>query len=395
MFGSRPWRALMWRNLIYIRRHWLSTVRYLFVSSFLCLATQYTMLTNFLSRIFIICLACSLTIAQIFEVVLPLCFVLILVALKNAPSLNKGEDVVPEFLPDDNTTLIPFSYRDYVIALQAKRVCVLRRDGDLEISGIFDKGVNWQVPFIKCDSRMCMYPGQNAQPFCEYSILVASGAHKDDTGGQERAAQFKDWMLDRYPVLAQDSYSENQTSGLPFEFEFVQLFSDPSAMDAYVQQQNYGSYNVPKMSMGVVFDGNSTNSYGYSLRQNSTNVNTPQQLDGSQLSFRTTAPTDRLFNNHARTDFETCVRERGSPQVGFYQKSCTGLYLYNGVIATQRLVGDFILEKSGAAEAGYSVAEAGVQYVQFPQRQFSPSGFFDTIKGTCWFDIDSLRCRHV
>jgi hypothetical protein len=303
------------------------------------------------------------------------------VAVRKTPTLD-GETEnpeLPEYYPKDEAAIIPFSYTDYVIALQAKRVCKLRDDGELEITGLHDKGYSWQVPFVKCDSRKCTHVGQDAQPFCEYSFLVVSGSHLEDTGGHERASQFREWMYDKWPILRRQQ-SGNGTSGLPFEFDFVQHFSDPTTMDDYVKRLDYGTDQVPKMAMGIVFDGNSTDAFKYTLRQNSTNLNTPEQTVESQPVSTTTPPTTQLFNNFAKTDLETCTRDRGSARLGYYQNSCTGRYVYNGVIATQRLVGDFILDQTGAAAAGYFVADAGVQFVQFPQRAFTPTGFFSTIQ---------------
>lgn len=58
--------------------------------------------------------------------------------------------------------------------------------------------------------------------------------------------------------------------------------------------------------------------------------------------------------------------------------SCTGAYVYNGVLTFQRLVGDFILSATGAS-ASYPVAEAGVRFVQFPTPEFEDAGFFADI----------------
>lgn len=133
----------------------------------------------------------------------------------------------------------------------------------------------------------------------------------------------------------------------------------------------------------IVFDGNFTNSYKYWLRQNSTHFNSPERVREGRPTAQSTPPTDRLFNHYARTDGETCNRDMGAPSLGKYQNSCTGLYLYNGVIATQRLVGDFILDQTSAADLGYSVSEGGVQLVQFPQPAFVQSGFFVSLGCKC------------
>lgn len=300
---------------------------------------------------------------------------------------------IPAYLPADYTALIPFTYTDYLTAFQAERVCTTKRDPDFDISGIPDKGYNWQVPFIRCDSRKCQYLGQDAQPFCEYSIIAVTGASKEDKGGRERAAQFKEWMYTKWPLLRQQR-TGNRTTGVPFDFDFVQLWNNPYSMDKYVKRPDYGTAGVPKLAMGIVFDGNSTNRYKYSLRQNSTNFNTPEQTKTRRPVATSTPPTDQLFNNFARTDLETCTRDRNEAKLGKFQDSCTGLYLYNGVIATQRLVGDFILDQTGAADAGYFVADAGVQFVQFPQKAFYASGFFASVESmyNCLFCVCCCCC---
>jgi hypothetical protein len=102
---------------------------------------------------------------------------------------------------------------------------------------------------------------------------------------------------------------------------------------------------------------------------------------------QTTPPTTVQFNDFARNDFETCTtRERDrrrDPEWGTAQDSCTGQYLYNGVLATQRLVGDFILNQTGAEAAGLFVADGGVGLVQFPQNEYVADGFFGRFQGAC------------
>ena len=65
--------------------------------------------------------------------------------------------------------------------------------------------------------------------------------------------------------------------------------------------------------------------------------------------------------------------------MGRYQDSCTGQYMYNGALTTQRLIGDYILNKTGAAVDGYSVDEGGVQFVHFPTQSYEEQGFYSDI----------------
>jgi hypothetical protein len=216
------------------------------------------------------------------------------VAVRKTPTLDAETEnpELPEYYPKDENAIIPFSYTDYVVALQAKRVCKLRDDGDLEITGLHDKGYSWQVPFVKCDSRKCAHVGQDAQPFCEYSFLVVSGSHLEDAGGHERASQFREWIYNKWPIL-RPQQSGNGTSGLPFEFDFVQHFPDPTTMDDYVKRLDYGTDQVPKMAMGIVFDGNSPDAFKY----------TPPRLDHDPTHNATIQQfcQDRLGNVHPRS----------------------------------------------------------------------------------------------
>jgi hypothetical protein len=265
------------------------------------------------------------------------------------------------------------SFTDYVTAMQATRVCQTAIDPwssqtELWISGIYDQGYNWQVPFVKCDSRKCEEDGQDAQPFCEYAIVAVSPSSETDAGGLDRAETFIKWVNDRYPAL---------TDNMPFEFEFVQLFDSPGKMDDYVKNKDYGNKESPKIAMGIVWDGNNGANYVYSLRQNSTNFNAPEEE--ARPASQTTPDTKVLFKSFAAVD-DACVPQDGAPYQGPLESSCTGQYLFNGVLTFQRLIGDFIMEDSKATDAGYFVAESGVQFVQFPTRAYEENGFFADIE---------------
>lgn len=357
---------------------------------------------------------------QIFELILPFCFVWIMVALRNAitydnntsltPSstnntasnksttksvMNASNEtaqsiLVPEYIPDDYNALIPMSYYDYITALQAQRRCIQHPKPDkynatrYEISGLHNFGKNWQVPFMKCNHQKCQYHLQDAVPFCEYSFLGIASSTELDTGGRYRAEQFRQYMYTTWPILKPSIENDrSNNTDKKFKFEFVRIFDSNQAMEEYVRRDDYGTTDqVPKMSMGIIFYGNSSKNYKYELRQNSTNLNVPgNKIEGTPISI-TTPPTNRLFNDYARSDFDTCNRRTVDVKLGIFEDSCTGLYIYNGIIATQRLVGDFILHISGASQNGYSVSDGGVSYVQFPQNPFIISGFFATVKDT-------------
>lgn len=53
--------------------------------------------------------------------------------------------------------------------------------------------------------------------------------------------------------------------------------------------------------------------------------------------------------------------------------------MYNGVLTFQKLMGDYIMNRTGAAEA-MQVDDGGVRYVQFPTKAYEDSGFYSTIR---------------
>ncbi|KAG7367343.1 ABC-2 family transporter domain containing protein [Nitzschia inconspicua] len=345
MIGSRAWFALMRRDLIYRRRNIIGTL---------------------------------------FEFFLPIAFVGFLVLIKNAveDSESFAPVTVPDTFPDNSDSLILFSFTDYVTTLQAERKCVASpsipwrsssqgSDSSLSITGIFNKGYNWQVPFVKCDSRLCREDGQDALPFCEFLALGVAPSSEDDTVGLEQAEAFRDYIYNEYPVLL-------DSDAMPFDFEFVQMFESDQAVEQFVQSKNYG--DDFKLAISVVFDGTSdpTINYNYKLRVNSTGFNSPE--DQGRPATTTTPPTDQLFETFAQTDSESCPNlVGGTPDMGPYSQSCTGRYIYNGALTIQRLVHDFIISESGARGNGYYVAENGVQFVAFPFKSYVENGFYAQI----------------
>jgi hypothetical protein len=308
----------------------------------------------------------------------------ILVSIKNAVERSSGlaGDFIPEVIPDDLLTFRPLTFDDYVVALQAERTCIVspyaqaatspsNDSPTLWISGIFDKGVNWAVPFVKCDSRECERAGQDAQSFCEYGILAVSGKDEMDEGGTERAQQFKAWLYDQYPAL------KNENGEMPFAHDFCPIFASQASMDEYIGNQHYGSLKVPKIIMGIVFEGNDNQVFKYTLRQNSTNFNA--QEAEARPSARTTPDTSVTLSSYAKTEDSVCAPEGGTPELGYLQSSCTGQYIYNGVLPMQRLVHDFMFNVTQAADKGYFVSEAGVAFVPFPSPSFEENGFYASV----------------
>jgi hypothetical protein len=336
------------------------------------------------------------TIHQLFEFLLPVAFVCFLLLIKMTVEDSKwfGPETFPDIFPTNSDSLILFSFTDYVTSLQAERRCVSSvsvpwrgssesEDNSLSITGIFNKGYNWQVPFIKCDSRFCREDGQDAFPFCEFLALGVAPSSQDDAIGLAQTEAFRDYIYDRYPVLLDGD-------AMPFDFEFVQLFESDWALEQYVQSVGYGSEF--KLAFAVVFDGTDPMiNYNYKLRVNSTGFNSPE--DGGRSATTTTPPTDQLFETFARTDSESCPDlVVGTPNLGPYTYSCTGRYIYNGALTIQRLVHDFIIFQSGAQDNGYFIAENGVQFVPFPMESYVENGFYAQISVFAPLMITLVRC---
>jgi hypothetical protein len=313
---------------------------------------------------------------QLLEFLLPIVFVGIIVSIKKAV-MNSDKSigkVHPAFLPDDQATFIPLTFDDYVVALAAERTCIaappVTHDGyetfdTFWISGLSKQSDNWPIPFVKCDSQKCDSVGQDAQPFCEYGILAVSGKDEDDKGGNFRAMQFQAWLYDRYPALVSDA--------MPFEHDFCQVFPSEQSMSDYVLNKDYGSLDMPKIIMGIVFEGNDDKVFKYTMRQNSTNYNKLEQQ--SRPSSPTTPDTSTILSSYAKAD-DACWLEDGSPELGIMSSSCTGLYVYNGLLPIQRTINDFIMNITLAADKGYYVSEAGMAFAPFPGEPYEESGFF-------------------
>jgi hypothetical protein len=311
---------------------------------------------------------------QLLEIALPVGFIVILLLIKRAVKKSAGLEptlIEPNF-PIDQEVFTPLTFTDYVTALQAKRTCIsVEYSEDFDITGMPDYAYNWQVPMIKCDARLCQEDGEDARDYCEYAILAMAGA---DAVGKERATNMSDYILNRWPVL------ENRTA-MRVDFDLLQIFDSAQAMNDYVRAEDYGKTGVPKIAMGIVWgEGNDEHNYLYSVRQNATGFNNPTE-EGRPATL-TTPDTGTNFESYAKDDYVVCEPEDGTAYQGPLDYSCTGQYLYNGVLTFQRLIGDYILFETGAAAEGYVVAEAGVGYVRFPSRAYEEEGFYEAISRT-------------
>ena len=225
-------------------------------------------------------------------------------------------------------------------------------------------------PTVLCDHRKCQAPGDDASTFCEYSTLAVTGTNDF---AKQRAKDFTTWLYDTYPAISPSSTTKK------FTHDFVQYFESEGDLIGYVKSSDYGESDYPKVAMAIVFDYDENNpeQFIYRLRQNSTNFNNPDS--DARPGARTTPPTNRLFNSYAKDDFNCPQDENGGvPDQGLLQLSCTGQYLYNGVLTFQRLVGDYILNVTEAAES-YPVSRSGARFVPFPTPAYIDEGFFADI----------------
>ena len=252
--------------------------------------------------------------------------------------------------------------------------------GGMSITGIYNQGKNWQVPFVKCNSKFCEEDGQDALPFCEFLALGVAPSTADDTIGLQQAEAFQDYVNKRYPVLLDGT--------LPFNFDFIQMFESNDQVEDYVTSTEYGG-DIPKLALAIIFDGKTDPiiNYNYAIRVNSTGFNSPE--NEARPVAMTSPPTNKVFETYARADDESCPDTvGGAPELGPYSSSCTGRYAYNGLLTVQRLIHDFIIDDSGAASNGYSVSESGVQFVSFPSKSYTVNGKRLKIKPEMIFDDD-------
>lgn len=342
MLGSLAWRALVRRNLLYRKRNWIGAL---------------------------------------LEIALPIAFVGILVAIKNSLGDTEITVVEPTF-PDTFDAFSPLSFQDYVTGLQAKRECIfdpIKFQGmtqEYQITGMPLAMFDWQIPFVRCDDAQCTEDG-SALEYCEYWTLGVAPSATSDSLGQQRVQAFVDFLYETYPAI---DPNVTPTNPLPFDHDFVQLFDSEQAMVNYVTSSDYGAAGKPKLAMGIVWNGQDGDekTYGYTLRQNSTIYNVP--AESARPASPTTPDTSQLFDNFAPND-ESCPVFPGAAFTGQRQFSCTGQYMYNGILTMQTLVGDFVLSNSGATTAKPSarVATNAVRFVPFPTRQYEEGGFFSSI----------------
>lgn len=314
-------------------------------------------------------------IGSIAEIISPILFILVMVAVKVSLQDNPSfsPEVVPPSFPPNEDAIITYSFNDYVTAIQAKRQCFAQinpyNSNPWAITGLENQGYNWQVPFVKCDSRACQAAGENAaELYCQYQILAVAPSNSSDTIGIARSLSFTEYTYNKYPALVTNK---------PFNYSFIKIFESNQDIENYVTSSNYGSSGYPKIGLAVIFTGGSSEKdYAYTLRVNSTNFNSPE--NEGRPAATTTPSTSKIFDNLANID-DVCVPIGGTALMGPGENSCTYQYIYNGLLIIQRLVDDWIIDHSGAATKGYSVAEHGVQFVPFPSKQYTKNGFYASI----------------
>lgn len=234
-------------------------------------------------------------------------------AIKKAVEGSSGFEptLVPAYMPDEGDLFTPLSFTDYVTALQADRQCVEAAPGFFLITGM---DYDWPVPMIKCNPDRCQEDGENATDYCEIMILALAG---EDEFSKQRAQDMKTYVENRYPAL-----TNGAIQGVD-DYDLVQIFDSSVEMNNYVRRADYGTKEVPKLAMGIVWEqGNDEKNYLYALRQNSTNFNYPPNEGRPAVS--TTPDTTTLFDSYAKDDFSVCEPLDGVATQGQEEYSCTG-----------------------------------------------------------------------
>jgi hypothetical protein len=213
-------------------------------------------------------------------VLLPTFFITILVLVKNsyeATVQNEGVKIPgggviypgDPFVPQPEHAFQPMTFQDTVTALRARKLCKWvvednpnNQTGHFEITGIHNRSQNWQIPYLRCDSRQCRYVGQDAAPFCEVSLLALAGSDRD---GARRADAFRQWLRQRYPALREDTAGGETTTPAA---KMLRLF-DPDPEDEYNNEYSNETTSIQRLR---TFPG---------LRENPGNT---QNIHGRRLS---------------------------------------------------------------------------------------------------------------
>lgn len=189
---------------------------------------------------------------------------------------------------------------------------------------------------------------QNASSFCSVNILALAPVDEDD---RDRMEAFEKYILETYPQIE--------------DLNMIKTFNSSQKIDDYVLDTEYGNTTLskPKIAVAVILGG-SGKDYEYTIRTNSTNFNSLEFA--ARAAMPTNPNTKRNFDSTARDAKKVCELEGGTSSIGKMQDRCTVQYMYNGALTIQRLVDDFIIQKTGAKDKGFYVAESAISFVDFP-----------------------------
>ena len=227
-----------------------------------------------------------------------------------------------------------------------------------------------QVPFVKCNTGRCkdLKDKNDVSKLCAVSILALAPT---EVGDETRMLKLKDYILSTYPHIS------NYT-----KYDVVQTFKDRDAINDYVASKDYGVINEdetvvkPKIALAVLIGG-SEKEYEYEIRTNSTGWN--NGWDTGRPVMPTQPQTKIEFNTFAKKADEACPLEDGTVDIGADDYNCARQYMYNGALTIQRLVGDFIHYDSGATDSGYTIAESGVSFADYPSKEYVQDGFYAVV----------------
>jgi len=235
-------------------------------------------------------------------------------------------------------------------------------------------GGSWVV----CDSEKCRREGQDASDFCMVRQIVLAPGDKNSEGEVAIVREFIAWVNDTYPSALLPSQNSTYPPLITDEYE------DNAAMESYIASTDYSSAGTKSIGGAIIVTSSTSTSFEYKIRPNSTFFAELGQVIRplAKTMPNTKILTDRLASS--ATSVSPCSpTQEGGPVLKNInsgeggQPSCYGLYILNGGLGLGRLVGDFLVHHNTGGEA--NVAEAGVNFVNYPSKESYTAGFWDLV----------------
>lgn len=302
-------------------------------------------------------------------------FFALLLWLKTSVQDTEGFEptVEPAIIRDSFDVMRPLTFSDWLVGMKVKRECLYFQDVITAEWSAEDAKREDRIPYSKTSDGWAVTGNEygNANP------LIRCDTSRCETKGQDPMCEMRQIGLVNAPLSFSTYLNLRYGADLLDEDVVFRTFDTEDDLTDYVTGSSYES--DVKLAMGIVFDSDFgvNDQYHYTLRQNGTNFNNPEESARpvSQTTPRTDIYTQNFYLNDEQCDFQ---EGGGAPKLGPFGSSCTGQYIYNGVLTVQRLVQDFILYEGGVG-VEYTVAEGGVGYVPFPTREYEEDGFYAAI----------------